>query len=73
MSTDTQDTDEPIVGGHTDLMDLEQRFSTEQRLEAIIAEADAEAAYHATEAKRRKGVAKAARQALNILREGDDS
>jgi hypothetical protein len=54
-------------------MDLEQRFSTEQRLEAIIAEADAEAAYHATEAKRRKGVAKAARQALNILREGDDS
>jgi hypothetical protein len=47
--------------------------TTEERLEQIIREADEEAAYHATEAKRRKGVAKAARQALNILREGDDS
>jgi hypothetical protein len=77
VSTDTQDTDEPIVGGHADLMDLDKfsadTSSTEERLEQIIREADEEAAYHATEAKRRRGVAKAARQALNILREGDNS
>jgi hypothetical protein len=52
---------------------FDEALTTEQRLEQIIREADEEAAYHATEAKRRKGVAKAARQALNILREGDDS
>lgn len=61
------------MGGDTDLMDLAEPITTEQRLEQIIREADEEAAYHATEAKRRKGVAKAARQALKIQREGDDS
>jgi hypothetical protein len=51
---------------------FDELLTTEQRLEQIIQEADEEAAYHATEAKRRRGVAKAARQALKIQREGDD-
>jgi hypothetical protein len=71
LEQDTQDADEPIVSGENKWALAEA--TTEQRLEQIIREADEEAAYHATEAKRRKGVAKAARQALNILREGDNS
>jgi vacuolar-type H+-ATPase subunit H len=52
---------------------IEDVSTTEERLERIIREADEEARYHATEAKRRRGIAKATRAALNILREGDES
>jgi hypothetical protein len=58
------------LGGDTD---LSQNVTTEQQLEQIAATADTHAALHKTEAKRHVGVAKAARQALKILREGDKS
>lgn len=72
MSITEQDADEPTVA-FDDPVIIEDASTTEQRLEQIIREADEEAAYHATEAKRRRGIAKATRAALNILREGDDS
>lgn len=85
MSTDTQDTDEPIVGGHTDLMDLDavhantggegytDHESMDLQLTASIAHAEERADRFKREAKRWAGIAKAARAALNILREGDES
>lgn len=75
---DTKDADKPnpvafmASGAGAPPEDAEPFLTTEQRLEQIIREADEEAVYHATEAKRRRGVAKAARQALNIQREGDN-
>lgn len=69
-----QETDEPNAEAAAPFADLmEIAVTTEQRLEAIIMEADQEAEYHAAELKRRKGIAKATRAALKILREGDET
>lgn len=85
MSITEQDADEPIVGGHTDLMDLDavhantggegytDRESMDLQLTASIAHAEERADHFKLEAKRWAGIAKATRAALNILREGDNS